>query len=57
MKAAGTDVHLAGAYDGRRAGSSGINTPEEAVSIPTGFDGYIWTDKIEEIGPYLAERN
>ena len=57
MKAAGTDVHLAGAYDGRRAGSGGINTPEEAVSIPTGFDGYICTDKIEEIGPYLAERN
>ena len=53
MKAAGTDVHLAGAYYGRRAGSGGINTPEEAAQIPDGFDGYIWTDRIEVIGPLL----
>ena len=47
----------AGAYDGRRAGSGGINTPEEAAQIPDGFDGYIWTDRIEVIGPLLEGKD
>jgi len=56
MKAAGTDVYLAGPYNGRRAGSAGINTPEAADRVSADFDGFIWTDRIEVIAPYLAAK-
>jgi len=53
IKAAGSDVLLAGPYNGRRSGSAGVNTPQEADKVPAGFDGIIWTDKIEEIVPLV----
>jgi len=56
MKAVGTTVFLAGPYDGRRSGAGGMNTAEWVEDISQGFDGYIWTDKVEEIAPTLKKR-
>ena len=55
MRAAGSDVWLAGPYNGRSSGSVGINSPQDAAFIPDGFDGYIWTDRIERIGPLMRD--
>lgn len=48
----GTDVILWGPYDGSGF-SSGVDTLQQADAIPNGFSGYVWTNKIEEIGPHL----
>ncbi len=56
MKAAGSDVMLAGPYSGNRAGAGGINTGETAARVPADFDGFIWTDRVEEIVPFLQNR-
>lgn len=55
MRAAGTDVVLLGPYDGSGF-SSGIDTPELLSKVPQHFDGYVWTDRIEVIGPLLKPR-
>ncbi|MCM5555184.1 glycerophosphodiester phosphodiesterase family protein [Pleomorphomonas sp. NRK KF1] len=52
MRDAGTTVILVGPYDGGGF-STGIDTPELAAKIPKGFDGYVWTNKVETIGPLL----
>ena len=56
MKAAGSDVMLAGPLGGNRAGAGGINTIETAARIPANFDGFVWTDRVEEITPFLQNR-
>lgn len=53
LGAVGTDVILAGPYDGTGFISS-INDIEAFADIPDAFDGYIWTDRVELIGPLLA---
>lgn len=53
MKAAGTDVYLAGIYPVDDYGSSSIDTVDMLARVPSGFDGFIWTDRIEVIGPLL----
>ena len=56
MGNAGTKVILWGPYDG--AGfSSGIDDKETLSRVPDHFDGIIWTNKIEVIGPALVARN
>jgi glycerophosphoryl diester phosphodiesterase len=50
LKAHGSDVILLGPYDGSGF-SSGIETPEALARVPAGFDGYLWTNRIEVIGP------
>ena len=52
MRDADTDVILVGPYGGGGF-TAGIDTPELAAKIPEGFDGYVWTNKIETIGPLL----
>jgi len=52
MESAGTDVVLFGDYDGRRL-SVGIDDAATLASVPNGYSGYIWTDKIEVVGPLL----
>lgn len=52
MKDAGTDVILWGPYDGTGF-SSGIDTKDVLARVPAQFDGYIWTNRIETIGPVL----
>ncbi len=43
---------LLGPYDGGGF-STGIDTPELAATVPWGFDGYVWTNKVETVGPLL----
>ena len=53
MNAAGSMVLLLGPYQPGDAGSSGIDTPELAASVPRPFDGYVWTNEIATIAPLL----
>jgi glycerophosphoryl diester phosphodiesterase len=55
LAAHGTSVVLLGAYDGSGF-SSGIDTPAELDAVPPRFDGYIWTNRIDLIGPAVAVR-
>jgi glycerophosphoryl diester phosphodiesterase len=55
LEAAGSMLVLLGAYDGSGF-SSGLDDPAELADIPAGFDGAIWTNRIDLIGPALAER-
>ncbi|SPF77736.1 glycerophosphodiester phosphodiesterase family protein [Pseudoprimorskyibacter insulae] len=52
LKAHGTDVILLGPYDGSGF-SSGIDSAKALAQVPAGFDGYIWTNRIEVIGPLV----
>lgn len=52
MRDAGSEVILVGPYGGSDF-TAGIDTPELAASIPKGFGGYVWTNKIETMGPLL----
>ncbi|MEL6807934.1 MAG: glycerophosphodiester phosphodiesterase family protein [Pseudomonadota bacterium] len=55
LEAVGTDVILAGDYDGSGF-SSGIDSAVSFDEVPLAFDGYIWTNRIELIGPLNAAR-
>jgi glycerophosphoryl diester phosphodiesterase len=51
----GTTLILVGPYDGGGF-SSGIDDAATLARVPNGFDGYVWTNRIEVIGPMLEER-
>lgn len=53
MREAGTGIILLGPYSSGDSGTSGIDTAEDARRVPTPFDGYVWTNRIETIGPML----
>lgn len=53
MREAGTGIILLGPYSSGDMGTAGIDTAEEAGRIPVPFDGYIWTNRIDTIGPIL----
>lgn len=53
---AGTEVILLGPYGAGDPGTAGIDTPEQLAQVPDGFTGYIWTNKIETIGPLANAR-
>ena len=50
MREAGTEVILLGPDDGSGF-SSGIDDAATLARVPRGFEGLIWTDRIEVIGP------
>lgn len=52
MKSVGTDVILWGPYDGTGF-SSGIDDVDTLARVPNGFDGYVWTNMAEVIGPLM----
>ena len=52
MRKAGTEVFAAGLYHGGSV--SGIDTKEELDRLPADYDGGIWTDEIEVIGPTIG---
>lgn len=56
MERAGTDVVLLGPLSGGDSFSRGIDDPEELGFVPRGFGGYVWTNRIEVIGPALRAR-
>ena len=45
----GTDVILLGPWDGSGF-TSGIDDPATLAQVPRGFDGYLWTNRIERYG-------
>jgi len=49
----GSGVILLGPYGSGDIGTSGIDSPEDAARVPADFDGYVWTNAIETIGPLL----
>lgn len=48
----GSSVILWGDYDGSGF-TGGIDTIADLYRVPKGVDGYIWTNRIETIGPVL----
>ncbi len=42
--------------DDNADGARTIDTLEDLALVPEDFSGYIWTDKIELIGPAVRER-
>lgn len=53
MAGAGSEVILLGPYTSGDPGSAGIDDEETLARVPAGFAGYIWTNRIEIIGPAL----
>jgi glycerophosphoryl diester phosphodiesterase len=53
MRDAGSEIILLGPYESGDPGTRGIDSAEEISLIPAGFDGYVWTNRIEIIGPML----
>ena len=51
---AGSEVVLLGPYAAGDPGTAGIDTLDQLAQIPAAFSGYIWTNRIERIGPAAA---
>ncbi len=56
VRDAGSEVILLGPYGAGDPGTAGIDTLDQLAGVPEGFPGYIWTNKIEVIGPALRGR-
>ena len=53
---AGSEVILLGPYGAGDPGTAGIDTLEQLAQVPASFDGYLWTNRIDLIGPAMAAR-
>lgn len=53
MREAGSEVILLGPLDPFDPGSAGIDTLDQLSLVPDGFDGFVWTNRIEIVGPAL----
>lgn len=53
MRDAGSAVILLGPYDGGGF-TSGLDRSDQLDLVPDGFDGYVWTNRIEVLGPAMA---
>lgn len=49
-------IALVGPMDDNAGGVPSIDTLEHLALVPAEFSGYLWTDKIEVIGPAVRER-
>ncbi len=56
MERAGSDVILLGPFDNGDTGTRGLDALDELKAVPEGFGGYVWTNRIEIIGPALKGR-
>lgn len=56
MEAAGSKVILVGPIENGDFGTRGIDSADELHYVPEGFGGYVWTNRIELIGPALKAR-
>jgi glycerophosphoryl diester phosphodiesterase len=56
LDAVGTEVVLVGPYDGSGF-TSGVDDADSFHNVPEAFDGYIWTNRIELIGPLYSSTN
>lgn len=50
----GSEVILLGPYGAGDPGTAGIDTLDQLAQVPPAFDGYVWTNRIEIIGPALG---
>ncbi|WP_244545232.1 glycerophosphodiester phosphodiesterase family protein [Devosia enhydra] len=57
MADAGSGVILLGPYGAGDPGTAGIDALDQLAAVPAGFSGYLWTNRIELIGPELARQN
>jgi glycerophosphoryl diester phosphodiesterase len=57
MKEAGSEVILIGPFSPGDAGTSGIDTAEQAALVPDKFPGIVWTNEIATIAPILKAGN
>jgi glycerophosphoryl diester phosphodiesterase len=55
-QAANSDIVLLGPYGAGDIGTAGIDTLEQLALVPGDFDGFVWTNKVEIIGPAAAAR-
>ena len=56
VRDAGSEIILLGPYESGDPGTAGIDTLEQLAGVPAEFDGYVWTNRIDLIGPALAGR-
>ena len=56
IRNAGSQVILMGPYEAGDSGTAGIDTLEQLAQVPASFEGYVWTNRIEVIGPAMAAR-
>jgi glycerophosphoryl diester phosphodiesterase len=56
LRQAGSEVILLGPFGAGDPGTAGIDTLEQLAQLPEDFSGYIWTNRIERIGPALRAR-
>ena len=56
MQAEGSAVVLLGPYENGDPGAAGIDSAEQLAEVPQAFSGYLWTNKIESIGPLARDR-
>ena len=54
MKRVGSIVLVAGPYDGTD-GASGIDSAAQFKALPEGYDGGIWTNRIDRIAPLVKQ--
>jgi len=57
MHSVGTEVILLGPYGAGDPGTAGIDTMAQLAQVPESFVGYLWTNRIEEIGPAFRARD
>lgn len=55
MTDAGTEIILIGPVDLDALGTTGIDDAATFSQVPDSFDGYVWTNKIEIIGPLVKQ--
>jgi len=55
LRDAGSEVILLGPYGAGDPGTAGIDTLDDLAKVPPQFTGYLWTNKIERIGPAVKD--
>lgn len=56
MEKAGSTVIMLGPVEEDEIGTSGIDSNEQLRAVPKNFAGYVWTNRIELIGPELRKQ-
>lgn len=56
MAGAGSEIILLGPYEAGDPGTAGIDDLETLARVPDTFSGYVWTNRIERIGPAVSGR-
>jgi glycerophosphoryl diester phosphodiesterase len=51
VKDAGSELILLGDYSSSNTGSRGLDERAVIDAVPAQFGGYLWTNKIEVVGP------